>query len=124
MTQLVITSVPCAGLLAIALLREQQSNVKTVSLVPGRKSDVIQKTCFLIAAVQAVEPEDNLYGLCRQYGAVLQRLLDMILEPAPNPGLNATTNDTSLPDLTNYEFTFTAEHDPEFLQWLETLSSV
>jgi hypothetical protein len=104
-------------------LREQQSSIATVSTEPGRKSDVIQKICFLIAAIGTVGVEDNLYGLCRQYGAVLQRLLDMILEPTPHMTLHApANNDPSLPDLNGFEFTFTAEHDPEFLQWLETLS--
>jgi hypothetical protein len=47
----------------------------------------------------------------------------MILEPTPHMTLHApANNDPSLPDLNGFEFTFTAEHDPEFLQWLETLS--
>jgi hypothetical protein len=111
-------------MLAIALLREQQSNIRTISAVPGQKSDVIQKVCFLVAALNSVPTRDILYSLCRQYAAVLQRLLDSILEPAPNNSAPANTYDVSdVPPLDVFDFTLaTTDHDTDFLHWLESLS--
>nr|POF19908.1 hypothetical protein CFP56_52157 [Quercus suber] len=110
--------IPCAGVLAIELLKEQQSGERTISQTPGARSDAIQKLVLLVTALAAVGENNSYKDICHHYEAVLRRLLDQILEPVSTPA-PAASDEQDMYNMSSANLLFPADHDLDFLQWLE-----
>lgn len=116
--------VPCAGVLAFELLKEQQSAERTVSRAPGLRSNAIQKLVLLVAALAAVGSDEPNYAICHQYEAVLRRLVNEILEPTITSTWMTIDNNEQeyMPaNVLPVDLSFPPECQMEFLQWLEEL---
>lgn len=72
---------PSAGVLAIELLKQEQSRVYTPEILP--RSETIQDLSVFISALAAVGPGEGNHAICNQGRRALKRLLDKILSPGP-----------------------------------------
>lgn len=106
---------PAAGVLAVELLKQEQSRLFTPDILP--RSETIQDLSVFIANLGAVGPGDANFSICNQGRKALNRVLDQILSPslppAPNAGTERAWDDMS--------FFMPTGNDVDFLQWLETV---
>lgn len=117
MTQLAFYAVPSAGVLALDLLKQEQSSGPIHDPIP--RSDTIQQLSVLIPALAAVGSAEANHAICAQGKLVLQRMLDRILEPPPKQVSTMATNEEI--DLGWFESMppyVAAQNDAEFMQWL------
>jgi len=106
---------PTAGVLAVELLKQEQSRLYTPDILP--RSETIQDLSVFIANLGAVGPGDANYLICNQGRKALNRVLDQILSPSLPPALNAGT-EKAWDDMS---FFMPTGNDVDFLQWLETV---
>lgn len=109
-TQLASYGLPSAGVLAIELLKQEQSKQYEPELLP--KSDTVQDLSVFISALASVGPGEGNYNICNQGRRALKRLLDQILAP-PQPATSDRADDLSI--------YFPTGNDADFLQWLDTV---
>lgn len=106
---------PTAGVLAVELLKQEQSRLYTPDILP--RSETIQDLSVFIANLGAVGPGDANFSICNQGRRALNRVLDQILSPSlpplPNAGTEKAWDDMS--------FFMPTGNDVDFLQWLETV---
>ena len=110
---------PRAGVLAIELLKQEQSRQYTPDILP--RSETIQDLSVFISALAAVGPGEGNHAICKQGRKALKRLLDKILSPDPMP-LKQPNAGTLEPldfgqDISSLYFP--TGNDAEFLQWLQ-----
>lgn len=111
---------PSAGVLAIELLKQEQSKQYTPEILP--RSEIIQDISVFLGALATVGPGEGNHAICAQGHRALKRLLDKILSPDPVPQRADGTLDTpldfggSMIDMSGLYFP--TGNDAEFLQWL------
>lgn len=110
---------PSAAVLAIDLLKQEQSRQYTPDLLP--RSETIQNLSVFISALAAVGPGEGNHAICNQGGRALKRLLDKVLSPEPVPSRQANAGNFDQidfgTDMTG--LSFPTGNDAEFLQWLD-----
>lgn len=114
-----VHGLPSAGVLAIELLRQEQSQNYNSELLP--RSQTIQDLSVFISALSTVGPEEGNHGICNQGRRALKRVLDQILSPAPRPPPHATATNAEQPVFDDVNFQFPTGNDADFLQWLENV---
>lgn len=110
-----VHGLPSAGVLAIELLRQEQSRQHTPDILP--RSETIQDLSVFISALSAVKPGEGNYSICNQGRRALKKVLDQILSPQIAPV--SIANDQSTFDETSLYFP--TGNDADFLQWLENV---
>lgn len=128
MYQIAFHGIPAAGILAVELLKQENS---LTPYFPDDlpRSETIQDLSVFISALAAVEPSvvgGGNYIICNKAKRVLKRVMDKILSPKP-----ATTHTTSsagpitTPDQPPYDdpTMYFPPHgtDADFLNWLENI---
>ena len=109
---LVIHGLPAAGVLAIELLKQEQSRQYDPEILP--RSETIQDISVFISALAAVGPGEGNFSICDQGRRALKRVLDQILSPhVPSVPSNHQ------PPLDEMSLYFPTGNDADFLQWLE-----
>lgn len=110
---------PSAGVLAIELLKQEQSRQYTPDVLP--RSETIQDLSVFISALAAVGPGEGNHAICNQGRRALKRLLDKILSPDPMPQKqpNAGTLEHIDFGADMSGLCFPTGNDAEFLQWLD-----
>ena len=113
--QLANQGLPAAGVLAIELLKQEQSRLYTPDILP--RSETIQDLSVFISSLAAVGPGEGNFSICNQGRRALKKVLDQILSPtvAPVPGMS---DPVPFDDMSLY---FQTGNDAEFLQWLENV---
>ena len=106
---------PAAGVLAIELLKQEQSRLYTPDILP--RSETIQDLSVFISALAAIGPGEGNYSICNQGRRALKKVLDQILSPNPGPA----THSSELPAFDDMSFYFPTGNDADFLQWLENV---
>ncbi|TKA77154.1 hypothetical protein B0A49_03641 [Cryomyces minteri] len=108
---------PSAGVLAVELLKQEQSHHVSQEILP--RSEAIQDLSVFIAALASLGPGEGNYAACEQGRRALKRILDKILSPNPVPAMApAVTDQAPVADLSMY---LNAGNDADFLQWLENM---
>ncbi|GAB7354732.1 hypothetical protein MBLNU459_g5146t1 [Dothideomycetes sp. NU459] len=111
---------PSAGVLAIELLKQEQTRVYTPELLP--RSETIQELSVFISALATIGPGEGNHAVCNQGRKALKRLLDKVLSPQPVPALATAVQQAGGAALDVVEegvLHFPTGNDAEFLQWLE-----
>ncbi|KAK3075774.1 hypothetical protein LTR53_000599 [Teratosphaeriaceae sp. CCFEE 6253] len=107
-----VHGLPTAGVLAIELLKQEQSRTYTPDLLP--RSETIQDLSVFVSALAGVTPGEGNYHVCNQGRRALKRILDQILSPqAP---VSVANDQAALDDMSLF---FPTSNDADFLQWLE-----
>lgn len=106
---------PAAGVLAIELLKQEQTRIYTQDLLP--RSETIQEISVLISALGSIEPGEGNFAICNQGRKALKRIIDQILSPTPLPVLGSADP----PALDDMDLFFPTGNDADFLQWLENV---
>ncbi|KAK5720374.1 hypothetical protein LTR17_015091 [Elasticomyces elasticus] len=109
-----VHGLPTAGVLAIELLKQEQSRQYTPDLLP--RSETIQDLSVFISALATVSPGEGNYYICNQGRRALKRVLDQILSPQAPP--NPANDQTAFDEMNLY---FPTANDADFLQWLENV---
>ncbi|KAK4544723.1 hypothetical protein LTR36_003972 [Oleoguttula mirabilis] len=105
---------PTAGVLAIELLKQEQSRQYTPDILP--RSETIQDLSVFISALAAVGPGEGNFSICNQGRRALKRVLDQILSPHIPP---VASNEQ--PAFDEMNLFFPTGNDADFLQWLENV---
>lgn len=116
--QLANQGLPAAGVLAIELLKQEQSRLYTPDILP--RSETIQDLSVFISSLAAVGPGEGNFNICNQGRRALKKVLDQILSPQvqPQPGAQGMADHQVFDDVSLY---FPTGNDAEFLQWLENV---
>nr|OQO20119.1 hypothetical protein B0A51_10020 [Rachicladosporium sp. CCFEE 5018] len=110
---------PSAGVLAVELLKQEQSRQYAQDILP--RSEIIQDISVFISALAAVGPGEGNYGICNQGRRALKRVLDMVLSPpAPIPAAQQQAADGAK-GFDEMSFFMPTGNDADFLQWLDTV---
>jgi hypothetical protein len=112
--QCVMHGLPTAGVLAIELLKQEQSRHYTLDVLP--RSETIQDLSVFISALAAVGPGEGNFSICNQGKKSLKRVLDQILSPLPPPA--TASEQQPFDEMSLY---FPTANDADFLQWLENV---
>lgn len=115
---------PSAGVLAIELLKQEQTRAYTPEILP--RSETIQDLSVFISALATVGPGEGNHAICNQGRRALKRLLDKILSPEPVFPANAAATQQNggaggggINTLDDSALYFPTGNDAEFLQWLD-----
>ncbi|KAK1063367.1 hypothetical protein LTR74_009523 [Friedmanniomyces endolithicus] len=117
-----VHGLPTAGVLAIELLKQEQSRQYTPHLLP--RSETIQDLSVFVSALATVAPGEGNYYICDQGRRALKRVLDQILSPQAAPQSSAvgdgsgSGNGGGFDEMSLY---FPTANDADFLQWLENV---
>ncbi|KAK5134203.1 hypothetical protein LTR08_006863 [Meristemomyces frigidus] len=111
---LTVHGIPTAGVLAIELLKQEQSRQYTPEILP--RSETIQDLSVLISALATVGPGEGNFSICDQGRRGLKRVLDQILSPHVPPV--ASSDQASFDEMSLY---FPTGNDADFLQWLDNM---
>ncbi|OKL58737.1 hypothetical protein UA08_06318 [Talaromyces atroroseus] len=107
---------PCAGILAIELLRQSQ-NAQTDSRLP--RSEVIQNLSRFAADLEyAVPREAGNYEICQQARKVIRSILDHVLSAPPVPLTPGSAEVSSVPVEWFTSNEFWLDQDSEFMRWI------
>jgi len=112
---MVTHGLPTGGVLAIELLKQEQSRQYTPDLLP--RSETIQDLSVFISALASVGPGEGNYSICNQGRRALKRVLDQILSPHIPP----VTSSEQQPAFDEMSLYFPTGNDADFLQWLDTV---
>lgn len=125
-----VHGLPAAGVLAIELLKQEQSRLYTPDVLP--RSETIQDLSVFISSLGAVRPGEGNYSICNQGRKALKKVLDQILSPTPfyNPAGGAGAQHgaggaggagADGPSFDDMGLYFPTGNDADFLQWLENV---
>ncbi len=108
-----VDGLPAAGVLAIELLKQEQSRAFTPDILP--RSETIQDLSVFISALGTVGSNEGNFSICNQGRRALKKVLDQIL--SPNQPVMPGSSEFS----ENYDMSlgFPTANDADFLQWLE-----
>nr|POF18029.1 hypothetical protein CFP56_13440 [Quercus suber] len=117
---LAVHGLPTAGVLAVELLKQEQSRHYTTDVLP--RSETIQDLSVFISTLALVRPGEGNYTVCNQGRRALRRILDQILSPHPPPAARSEGNaGPPLPVFDEMSLYFPTTNDADFLQWLENV---
>ncbi|KJX93304.1 transcription factor C6 like protein [Zymoseptoria brevis] len=115
---LALHGLPAAGVLAVELLKQEQTKQYTPALLP--RSETVQDLSVFISALAAVGPGEGNFSICDQGRRALKKVLDQILSPTmtappmPMPdGLAASVDEGG--------WGFPIGNDADFLSWLDNV---
>lgn len=111
--------IPAASILAMELLRQDQSSTSasaSVEAFPLHRSDTIQSLSVFAACLGTIRPEANGYQSCERARKFVKRVLDVILGPGPAPQGNRG-QDAADPTLSTS--LFEQGSDEDFMHWLD-----
>lgn len=113
--------IPAASILAIELLRQDQSSqptttTTTTEVFPLNRSDTIQSLSVLAACLGTIRPDSNGYQSCDRAKKFVKRVLDVILEPDP-AAQGRVAVDTADPTLCTP--LFEQGNGEDFMHWLD-----
>ncbi|KAF2764215.1 hypothetical protein EJ03DRAFT_34892 [Teratosphaeria nubilosa] len=111
---LTVHGLPNAGVLAIELLKQEQSRQYTLDVLP--RSETIQDLSVFISALAAVGPGEGNFSVCNQGRKSLKRVLDQILSPQSAPV--TSSEQQPFDEMSLY---FPTANDADFLHWLENV---
>lgn len=111
---LLTNGLPAAGILAVELLRQEQTRQYAPDILP--RSEIIQDLSVFVSALAAVEPGDGNFSICDQGRRALKRVLDQILSPSPLAPSLGSGEAHFYEDSSMY---LPIGNDAEFLQWLD-----
>jgi hypothetical protein len=106
--------VSSAGVLAVELLKQEQSPQITQDILP--RSDTIQDISVFISLLADVKTGDANHHICKQGRRALKSALDKILSPSVPPAFQEGMADVAMDDMS---FFMPTGNDAEFLQWLD-----
>ena len=110
---------PSAGVLAVELLKQEQTRHYTPDLLP--RSETIQDLSVFVSSLASVGPGEGNFSICNQGRRALRKVLDQILSPhnsaVPVPAMGADTQ----PGFDDMNLVFPTGNDADFLQWLENV---
>lgn len=98
------------------MLKQEQNRDYAPDLLP--KSEIVQSLSVFISALASVSPGEGNYRICNQGRRALKKLLDQILNPAPQPA--AITADQAPHD--DSLLYFPTGNDADFLEWLDNIA--
>ena len=110
-----MNGLPSAGVLAIELLKQEQTRQYTPDILP--RSETIQDLSVFTSALASVGPGEGNYSICNQGRRALKRILDQIL----NPQFPPMTTSSEQPAFDEMNLFFPTGNDAEFLQWLDQI---
>jgi hypothetical protein len=113
--KLAVHGLPAAGVLAIELLKQEQSKLYMPDILP--RSETIQDLSVFISSLAAVGPGEGNYFICNQGRRALKRVMDQILSPHA-PLVPSSSEPPVFDDMSLY---FPIGNDADFLQWLENV---
>lgn len=105
---------PAAGVLAIELLKQEQSRTYTPDILP--RSETIQDLSVFISALTTVPAGEGNFSICQQGRRALKKILDQILAPSHPPVEGSSEQPPMFDDMSLY---FPTGNDADFLQWLD-----
>lgn len=108
-----VHGLPAAGVLAIELLKQEQSRIYSPDLLP--RSETIQDLSVFISALAAVPSGEGNFSICQQGHRALKKILDQVLAPSHQP-LPGSSDPPVFDDVSLY---FPTGNDADFLQWLD-----
>ena len=109
--------IPAASILAIELLRQDQSSQSTTTeLFPLNRSDTIQSLSVFAACLGTIRPDSNGYQSCDRARKFVKRVLDVILGSGP-AAQERVVEDAADPTLCTPLFEQGNEED--FMHWLD-----
>jgi hypothetical protein len=114
-SKLAVHGLPAAGVLAIELLKQEQSKLYMSDILP--RSETIQDLSVFISSLAAVGPGEGNYFICNQGRRALKRVMDQILSPHA-PLVPSSSEPAAFDDMSLY---FPTGNDADFLQWLENV---
>lgn len=114
---LAVHGLPAAGVLAIELLKQEQSRQYTFDILP--RSETIQDLSVFISALSSVGPGEGNFSVCNQGRKSLKRVLDQILSPPLAP--ITSSGHPQPPAFDEMSLFFPTGNDADFLQWLENV---
>jgi hypothetical protein len=106
--------VSSAGVLAVELLKQEQSPQITQDILP--RSDTIQDISVFISLLADVKTGDANHHICKQGRRALKSAMDKILSPSVPAAIQEGTSDVAFDDMS---FFMPTGNDAEFLQWLD-----
>jgi len=109
--------VSSAGVLAVELLKQEQSRQITQDILP--RSDTIQDISVFIRHLADVRTGDANHHICKQGQRALKSALDKILSPSVPPPFNANGTVEADGTFEDMSFLMPTANDAEFLQWLD-----
>lgn len=109
--------VSSAGVLAVELLKQEQSRQITQDILP--RSDAIQDISVFISHLADVRAGDANHHICKQGRKALKGALDKILSPSAPPVVNADGTAEADKAFEDMSFFMPTANDAEFLQWLD-----
>ena len=115
--KLAVHGLPAAGVLAIELLKQEQSRFYTPDILP--RSETIQDLSVFISSLAAVGPGEGNFFICNQGRRALKRVMDQIL--SPNPAPIPSSSEPGAPTFDDMSLYFPTGNDADFLQWLENV---
>nr|POF06872.1 hypothetical protein CFP56_31496 [Quercus suber] len=117
---LAVHGLPTAGVLAVELLKQEQSRQYTADVLP--RSETIQDLSVFISTLALVKFGEGNYPVCNQGRRALRRILDQILSPNPlvatRPNGDPSQAQPIFDEMSVY---FPTANDADFLQWLENV---
>lgn len=109
--------VSSAGVLAVELLKQEQSRHITQDVLP--RSDTIQDISVFIAHLADVRTGDANSHICKQGRRALKGAMDKLLSPSAPPLLNGNGTTEADRAFEDTSFFMPTANDAEFLQWLD-----
>lgn len=109
--------VSSAGVLAVELLKQEQSRQITQDILP--RSDTIQDISVFIRHLADVRTGDANHHICKQGQRALKGALDKILSPSVPPPFNANGTIEADGTFEDMSYLMPTANDAEFLQWLD-----
>jgi hypothetical protein len=106
--------VSSAGVLAVELLKQEQSPQITQEILP--RSDTIQDISVFISLLADVKTGDANHHICKQGRRALKSAMDKILSPIVPADIHEGAGDVAFDDMS---FFMPTGNDAEFLQWLD-----
>lgn len=113
-----VHGLPAAGVLAIELLKQEQSRLYTPDILP--RSETIQDLSVFISSLSVVGRGEGNFFICNQGRRAVKRVLDQILSPNPVVGLLPGAEPSNMP-LDDMSLYFPTSNDVDFLAWLENV---
>ena len=107
---------PSSAVLAVELLRQEQTSGSTSQPLP--RSETIQDLSVFIACLGSIRPDSGSFSICERGCKFLKRILDTILSSAPAATSNLSTLDAQDPSWSTPLF---SGNDGDFMRWLETM---
>lgn len=111
--------VSTAGVLAVELLKQEQSRQITQDILP--RSETIQDISVFISLLADVRVGDANHHICKQGRRALKGALDKILSPSAPSAVNVGAAGETERAFDDMSFLMPTANDAEFLQWLDNV---